>query len=121
MTEDLMQNKSLNKKKYPSKKKRRAIQNSARQRRMMEGFWKIPLYFLLALLPFAALAISISLGFFIMGFLGVVAIVKKEIPIKHGFIRGKPAVIIGLLTTVFLWGMAIYFFWVELTINWWGF
>ena len=112
MTEDSLQNKPLNKK--PSKKERRAIQNVARQRRIMKDIWKVPLYFIPALLLFASLAISLSLFSFLFGLFGVVVIVKKEIRVKFRTIRGTNAVIIGLVITIFSWAMAIYcFFWLK--------
>ncbi len=112
MTEDSLQNKPLNKK--SSKKEKRAIQIVARQRRIMKDVWKVPLYFIPALLLFASLAISLSLFSFLFGLFGVVVIVKKEIRIKFETIRGTNAVIIGLFITIFSWAMAIYcFFWLK--------
>jgi uncharacterized membrane protein YozB (DUF420 family) len=112
MTEESFQNNFQNKMKKPTKKERRVIQNIARQRKMMKDVWKVPLYFIPALLLFASLTISLSLFSFLFGLIGILAIVKKEIRIKHKTIRGTNAVIIGSFITIFSWAMAVYcFFW----------
>jgi hypothetical protein len=47
-----------------------------------------------------------SIGFTLMGFSGIVIIVKREVPGTFTSIRGIPAIVIGASVTVFLWGMA---------------
>jgi hypothetical protein len=43
---------------------------------------------------------------FMMGFSGIVIILKKELPGTFTSIRGVPALIIGAAVTLFLWGLA---------------
>jgi hypothetical protein len=47
-----------------------------------------------------------SIGFFLMGFSGIVIMIKREIPGTFKSIRGIPALVIGVSVTIFLWGMA---------------
>lgn len=64
-------------------------------------------------LGFMALAISFSLGFFIAGFTGVITVVKKEMSSGWGTVRGPIAIVTGVLITILFWGLAIYFFLIE--------
>ena len=126
MTENLSPNELQVQNKKPSKKERMAIRKKSLQRKMekemVQGAWKSVLYVGLPLfLGFMALAISLSLGSFIFGISGVIVAIKKEAPSGRGSIRGTWAVILGVLETAIFWSVAAYFFWVELTINWWGF
>ena len=125
MTENPLPNESQIQKKKPSKKERMAIRNSTHQRKMekeiIQGVLKGFLYGLPVLLGFMTLAISLSLGSFIMGLSGVIVAIKKEAPSGRGSIRGTWAVVLGVLLTVIFWSSAAYFFWVELSIKWWGF
>ena len=91
------------------------------EKEMIQGVWKGFLYGLPVLLGFMAFAISISLGSFIAGFTGVIVAIKKEAPSGRGGIRGTWAVVLGILVTIFFWSLAAYFFWVEVSINWWDF
>ena len=96
-------------------------ENNKMKKEMMTGVWKHFIYTLPILLGFMAFAISLSLGCFIAGFSGVIVAVKKEAPSGRGTIRGKWAVVPGILTTLLFWAGAAYFFWIELSIKWWGF
>jgi hypothetical protein len=81
---------------------------------MMERVWKNLLFVGLPFfLGFMALAISLSLGFFIMGFAGVIAVVKKEMYSGRGTVRGPIAIITGVLIIIIFWGIAIMSFLVE--------
>jgi hypothetical protein len=62
------------------------------------------------LLGFVALAISLSLGAFIMGFVGVITVVKKEMSSGWSTVRGPIAIVTGVLITILFWGIAAYFF-----------
>jgi hypothetical protein len=118
MNEELLPNKSQEK---PSKKERMATPQRELEKEMIRGVWKHFLYGLPVLFGFMAFAISLSLGCFIAGFSGVIIAIKKQAPSGRGTLRGKWAVILGLLNTTFWWVGAAYFFWIELSINWWGF
>jgi len=102
-----------------------AIRKKSLQRKMekemIQGFWKGALYGSPIFIGFMMFAISLSLGSFIMGISGVIVAIKKEAPSARGSIHGTWAVILGVLITAICWSGAAYFFWVELTINWWGF
>jgi hypothetical protein len=91
------------------------------KKEMIMGVWKRFLYTLPIILGFMAFAISLSLGCFIAGFSGVIVAVKKEAPSGRGTVRGTWAVVSGILTTLLFWAGAAYFFWIELSIKWWGF
>ncbi len=92
------------------------------EKEMIQGVWKSALYFGLPLfLGFMALAISPSLGFSIIGISGVIIVIKKEAPSGRSSIRGTWAVVLGTIVTIFFWLGAAYSFWVEISINWWGF
>ncbi len=80
---------------------------------MIKNVWKSWLYGLPVLLGFMAMAVSISLGAFIMGFSGVLMAVKKEMPSGRGTVRGPIAVVVGVLMTIMFWGLAIFFFLIE--------
>jgi hypothetical protein len=78
---------------------------------MMERAWGNLLFVGLPLfLGFMALAISLSLGFFIAGFVGVITVVKKETSSGWGTVRGPIAIVTGVLITILFWGIAAYFF-----------
>ncbi len=126
MTEHLSLNELEDQKKKPSKKERMAIRKKSIQRKMekqmIQGVWKSALYVGLPIfLGFMTLAISPSLGFFIMGISGVIIAIKKEAPSGRGSIRGTWAVVLGTIITIFFGLGAAYSFWVETAINWWGF
>jgi hypothetical protein len=78
---------------------------------MIERAWKNALYVGLPLfLGFMALAISLSLGAFIMGLVGVITVAKKEMSSGRGTVRGPIAIVTGVLITIICWGIAAYFF-----------
>jgi hypothetical protein len=89
------------------------IKKSDRQREMekemIKNVWKSWLYGLPVLLGFMALAISLSLGFFIVGLSGVIVAYSKEMPSGRGTVRGSIAVVVGVLATIIFWGLAILF------------
>ncbi|MBX3038496.1 MAG: hypothetical protein KF758_16405 [Anaerolineales bacterium] len=80
---------------------------------MIRNVWKSWLYGLPVLLGFLSMAVSISLGAFIMGLTGVIMAVRKEMPSGRGTVRGTIAVVVGVLMTIMFWGAAIYFFFIE--------
>jgi ABC-type multidrug transport system fused ATPase/permease subunit len=126
MTENLSPNELQVQKRKPSKKERMEIRKKSLRRKMekemIQGVWKSALYVGLPFfLGFMALAISLSLGSFIVGISGVIVAIKKEAPSARGSIRGTWAVILGVLVTAIFWSLAAYFLWVELTIKWWKF
>jgi hypothetical protein len=47
-----------------------------------------------------------SVVLFMMGFSGIVIMLKKEFPGTITSIRGIPAIAIGVAVTIFLWGLA---------------
>lgn len=51
----------------------------------------------------------LSLGAFLIGFSGVIIIVRKESPSSIRPVRGKWAVIQGIIFTVLFWGFALFF------------
>ena len=125
MTGDLLPKESQIQKKKPSKKERMAIRKinhqSEVEKDILSGVKKSLLYYGLPfLLGFMAFAISLSLGMFIVGFSGVIVAVKKEMPSGLVTVHGTGAVIVGVLATVLCWSLAAYFFWVEVSIKWWG-
>jgi len=81
------------------------------EKEMIKRVWKnllfvgLPVFF-----GFMTIAISPSLGAFIMGFAGVIAIVKKEMSSGRGTVRGPIAVATGVFVTIICWGVATYFF-----------
>jgi hypothetical protein len=50
--------------------------------------------------------IIVSIVLFMMGFSGIVIIIKKEVPGTFSSILGIPAILIGLAMTAFFWGLA---------------
>jgi hypothetical protein len=92
-------------------KKMKAQKNNRRhkmEKEMIKRVWKNFLFVVLpVLLGFAALTISLSLGSFIMGFAGLIAVVKKEMYSGWGTVRGPAATITGVLVIIIFWGIAI--------------
>ena len=126
MTENPSTNEFQVQNKKPFKKEKMANRKRNLQRKMEEemiqGVWNGLLYVGIPLfLGFMAFAISISLGSFIAGFSGIMSVIKKDSTFGRGGIRGTWAVVLGVLITILFWSIAAYFFWVELSINWWGF
>ncbi len=80
---------------------------------MIRNVWKSWLYGLPVLIGFLLMAVSLSLGAFIMGLSGVIMAVRKEMPSGRGTVRGTIAVVVGVLMTIMFWGAAIYFFLIE--------
>jgi hypothetical protein len=80
---------------------------------MIKGVLKSFLFYLPILLGFMAWALSISLGCFIAGFTGIIMLIKKESPSGIATVRGKSAIIIGILITSFFWTGAVFFFLIE--------
>jgi hypothetical protein len=92
------------------------------EKEMMKRVWQSFLFNGLPILfGFAGLAISLSLGTFIMGFMGVIAIIRKEATSGRGTIRGPMAIVIGVLVIIICWGASAYFLWAEISIGWWRF
>jgi uncharacterized membrane protein YccC len=50
----------------------------------------------------------LSASFFLAGFTGVIVMIRKESPTSIGGIRGKWAVVEGLIFTIICWGIAAY-------------
>lgn len=50
----------------------------------------------------------ISAGLFVMGFTGIIAIIRKEVPIPFGYWRGKWMIFQNVAFTVLCWGLAIF-------------
>ncbi len=50
----------------------------------------------------------LSIGFFLAGFTGVIVILRKESPMSIGSVRGKWAVVEGVIFTILCWGSALY-------------
>jgi hypothetical protein len=121
MTENTLPNESKNQKKKTSKKEKMAIRKDNHNREMIKRVWKSWLYASPVFFGFMALAISISLGCFIMGWAGVILIVKKEMPSAMVTVRRTWAVIVGILFTILCWTGSLHFLWVEITVGWWGF
>lgn len=80
---------------------------------IIRNVWKSWLYVLPVLIGFLSMAISLSLGAFIMGLSGVIMAVRKEMPSGRGTVRGAIAVVVGILMTIMFWVAAIYFFLIE--------
>lgn len=51
--------------------------------------------------------LCIAVGFFFWGCLGMIMIIRKEVP-QIIMIKGKPAVILGLIFTVSSFGVTLY-------------
>lgn len=83
------------------------------EKEMIKNVWKSWVIYSPFLFGFMALAISLSLGFFIVGFTGVIVAVRKEMPSGWGTIRGPMAIVVGVLTTILFWGLAVFFFLIE--------
>lgn len=100
----------------------RKHEKSKIEKEVMKRVWQSFLFNGLPMLfGFAALAISLSLGSFIMGFAGVITIIRKESTSARGTIRGPMAIVLGVLVTIICWGASTYFLWVEISIGWWRF
>lgn len=84
------------------------------EKEMIKGVWRSFLVYLPILLGFMAFAISISLGCFIAGFTGIIMMIRKESPSGLATIRGATAVVGGVLTTIFFWAGAVFFFLIEI-------
>jgi hypothetical protein len=50
----------------------------------------------------------ISLSFFISGFMGIIIIVRREVPVVLFTIKGTQAIVEGGVVTFFFWGSALY-------------
>lgn len=90
-------------------KLQKSYQQREKEKQMIRNVWRSWLYGSPVLIGFFALAISISLGTFIMGFAGVIVIINKEMTSGWGTIRGPIAIITGGLMTTICWGSAIFF------------
>jgi hypothetical protein len=92
------------------------------QKEVMKRVWQSFLFGGLPMLfGFAGLAISVSLGTFIMGFAGVIMIIRKESTSGRGTIRGPMAIVLGVILIIIFWGASAYFLWAEISIGWWRF
>jgi hypothetical protein len=52
--------------------------------------------------------IVLSSMFFLAGFMGIIIIVRREIPAVLFTITGAPAIVEGSIVTIFFWGSAAY-------------
>ncbi len=52
--------------------------------------------------------IILSLTFFLAGFMGIVIIIRREIPAVLFTITGVQAIVEGGIVTIFFWGSAVY-------------
>ncbi len=50
----------------------------------------------------------ISSTFFISGFMGIIIVVRREVPAVLFTVRGTQAIVEGSLVTLFFWGSALY-------------
>jgi len=92
------------------------------EKETMKRVWQSFLFNGLPMLfGFAGLAISPSLGTFIMGLGGVIMIIRKESTSGRGTIRGPMAIVLGVVITIICWGISAYFLWAEISIGWWRF
>lgn len=83
------------------------------EKEMIKNVWKSWLVYSPFLFGFIAFAISLSLGFFIVGLSGVIIVVRKEMPSGWGSIHGPLAIATGVVTIISCWGLAVYFFLIE--------
>ena len=89
---------------------------------LMKRVWQSFLFTgLPALIGFAAIGISVSVGAFVLSFVGIIVLIRKEAASVQGTIRGPMAIVLGVLWIIFYWGVSAYFLWLEISIGYWHF
>jgi len=66
-----------------------------------------PLIMALAIIALWPSLFGLATGMFVAGFVGLIMIKKQEMVSSMIVVRGKPAIVIGVLWVLLVWGIAI--------------